>query len=58
MLLREAAMKLIDEYRRQLEERRIKELRKHAITVQDKLRRKSGKWDGISEVRKWRETAR
>ncbi len=58
MLLREAAMKLIEEYRRQLEERRIKELRRHSINVQDKLRKKSGRWDGVAEIRRWRENAR
>lgn len=58
MLLREAAMKLIEEYKREQEKRRIKESRKHAIAVQDKLRKKSGRWNGVSEIRRWRENLR
>ena len=54
-LLREAAKKLIEEYQHQLEEKHIKEIRKYAVDIQDRLRKKSGKWDGISEIRKWRE---
>jgi hypothetical protein len=27
----------------------------NSIKIQDKLRKKAGKWDGVSEVRKWRE---
>ncbi|HCC68290.1 MAG TPA: hypothetical protein DEP99_00150 [Nitrospiraceae bacterium] len=58
MLLREAAKKLIEEYQHRLEERRKKELRRHAIDIQDRLRKKSGKWDGVLEIRKWRERAK
>ena len=53
--MREAAEKLIDEYQRQKAEEIKKERIKRAIEVQDKLKRKSGKWGGVSEVRKWRE---
>lgn len=28
---------------------------KEAIEIQDRLRVKSGNWDGVAEVRKWRE---
>ena len=55
MLLREAIEKLIEEHQRQLEKNRRKTLIKHAIDVQDRLRRKSCKWDGVSEIREWRE---
>jgi len=54
-ILREAANKLIKDYQRQRsEEIRMKKVRQ-AITVQDRLRKKSGKWDSVSELRKWRE---
>lgn len=58
MLLREAAERLIEEHRRGLEEKRKKERMKQALAAQDKLRKKSGRWDGVAEVRKWREAAR
>lgn len=58
MLLREAAEKLIEEYQRRLEEIRRRERIKHAIEIQDRLRRRSGKWSGVEEIRKWREIAR
>jgi metal-responsive CopG/Arc/MetJ family transcriptional regulator len=56
-LLREAAQKLIAEYnRRKAEEiRRAKAAR--AVQVQDRLRKKAGKWNGMAELRKWREMA-
>jgi metal-responsive CopG/Arc/MetJ family transcriptional regulator len=54
-ILREAANKLIKDYQRQRsEEIRMKKVRQ-AITIQDRLRKKSGKWDSVSELRKWRE---
>ncbi len=54
-ILREAADKIIEEYEAlKLEQQRKERLRK-AIKTQDKLRKKSGKWRGVSEVRKWRE---
>jgi metal-responsive CopG/Arc/MetJ family transcriptional regulator len=55
-LLREAAERLIEEYRRQKDEAMRKEKVAQAITVQDRLRRKSEKWDGVSELRRWRES--
>jgi len=55
LILREAALRLIKEYQRQKsEEIRIKKARQ-AISIQDRLRKKSGKWDSTSELRKWRE---
>jgi len=58
MLLREAAKKLIDDYKQQLEKERRRARIKHAIDIQDKLRKNSGKWDGVSEIRKWRDMER
>ncbi len=55
-LLREAAERLIEEYRRQKDEAMRKEKVREAIAVQDRLRRKSKKWDGISELRRLRES--
>lgn len=54
-ILREAADKIIEEYET-LKAEQIKRVKiKQAIKIQDKLREKSGRWNGISEVRKWRE---
>ena len=55
-LLREAAERLIEEYRRQKEEEMRKAKVGQAIAVQDRLRRKAKKWDGISELRRRRES--
>lgn len=54
-ILREAAEKFITEYQKHKTEQLKKERLREAIKTQDKLRRKAGKWDGVSEVRKWRE---
>ena len=54
-LLREAAEKFITEYERIKAEKIRKERLMNSIKIQDKLRKKAGKWDGVSEVRKWRE---
>ncbi|MBM3702356.1 MAG: ribbon-helix-helix protein, CopG family [Actinobacteria bacterium] len=37
-----------------LENRRIEKI-KNAIRIQDSLRKYSKDWDGVSEIRKWRE---
>lgn len=37
-----------------LENRRIEKI-KNAIRIQDSLRKYSRNWDGVSEIRKWRE---
>lgn len=58
MLLREAAQKLIEEHRRGMEEAIQREKMRQAVSLQDRLRKKSGKWDGVAEVRKWRERAK
>ncbi len=54
-ILREAAERLIEEYQRLRAEELRRERLSHAIKIQDKLREKSGRWDGVSEVRKWRD---
>jgi len=54
-LLREATEKLIIEYQRKKAEQIRKEQLMKAIKVQDNLKKKAGKWDGVSEIRKWRE---
>ncbi len=54
--LREAAEKLIEEYRREKDEAMRKGKVAQAIRVQDRLRKKSKKWDGVSELRRWRES--
>lgn len=54
-LLREAAERFIEEYQRLKAEQQRKELLKQAIKTQDKLREKAGEWDGVAEVRKWRD---
>jgi len=55
-LLREAAQRLIQEH----QQKRVEEIRRkkagRAMRVQDRLRRKAGKWDAVAELRKWRET--
>lgn len=58
MLLREAAEKYIDEHQRQVEEKLRKARMNTALVAQDRLRKKSGKWDGAAEVRKWRQAAK
>jgi metal-responsive CopG/Arc/MetJ family transcriptional regulator len=55
-LLREAAQKLIKEYRHQKAEEIRRKKTTRAIRVQDRLRKKAGKWDAVAELRKWRET--
>lgn len=55
-LLREAARKLIEEYRQQKAEEIRRQKTARAIQVQDRLRKKAGKWDAVAELRKWRET--
>ncbi|MBM4288853.1 MAG: ribbon-helix-helix protein, CopG family [Deltaproteobacteria bacterium] len=54
-LLREAAELLISTYQRQREEEQRRARRQKAIETQELLRQKAGDWDGVAEVRKWRE---
>ena len=55
-LLREAAKKLIREYQQMKAEENRREKIKRAIDVQNSLRKKSGRWDAVAELRKWRES--
>ena len=41
--------------KQKLEEKRKKEL-KEAIKIQEELSKLAGDWDGVSEIRKWRES--
>ncbi len=47
-------------YRELREQRKEEQKRKReimeAVGIQDSLRAKSGKWDGVREIRKWRES--
>ena len=54
-ILREAAHKWIKDYQSQRSEEIRRKKVRQAITIQDRLRKKSGKWDSVSELRKWRE---
>lgn len=39
---------------KQAEKKRIQNIRE-AMEIQERLREKAGKWDGVAEIRKWRE---
>jgi metal-responsive CopG/Arc/MetJ family transcriptional regulator len=54
-LLREAIQYYIEEYQHTMEDKKKRERIRMAIKTQDRLREKSGKWDGVTEIRKWRE---
>ncbi len=56
--IREATEKTIAEHERTKEEEKRKEAFAQAIRLQDKLRKRGGKWGGAGEIRKWREKAR
>ena len=55
-LLRDAAQRLIKEYQHQKAEEMRRKKTTRAIQLQDRLRKKAGKWDAVAELRKWRET--
>jgi metal-responsive CopG/Arc/MetJ family transcriptional regulator len=55
-LLREAAQRLIREHRQKKAEEIRQKKAARAMQVQDRLRKKAGKWDGVAELRKSRET--
>ena len=55
-LLREAAQRLIREHRQKKDEEIRRKKAAQAMQVQDRLRKKAGKWDAVAELRKWRET--
>jgi metal-responsive CopG/Arc/MetJ family transcriptional regulator len=58
LFIREAS----ERYLRDYEAKKLEEERKRkfaaAVQVQDKLREKTGEWDGVGEIRKWREKSR
>ena len=54
-LLREAAQRLIREHRQKKAEEIKRKKAAKAVQVQDRLRKKAGKWDSMGELRKWRE---
>ena len=54
-LLREAAQGYIEQYQTQKAEEIKKKKITNSMEVQDRTREKSGKWDPVSELRKWRE---
>jgi metal-responsive CopG/Arc/MetJ family transcriptional regulator len=56
--IREATEKTIAEHERKKEEEKRKEAFAQAIRLQDKLRKKGGKWEAVGEIKKWREKAR
>ena len=54
-LIREAIKLYKKEFdKKDMENRRIEKI-KNAIRIQDSLRKYSKGWDGVSEIRKWRE---
>ncbi|GAG57133.1 unnamed protein product [marine sediment metagenome] len=54
-LIREAIRLYKKEFdKKNMENRRIEKI-KNAIRIQDSLRKYSKGWDGVSEIRKWRE---
>lgn len=55
LLLREAAQELIREHRKKKAEEMRRKKAARAMQVQDRLRKKGGKWDSVAELRKWRE---
>jgi metal-responsive CopG/Arc/MetJ family transcriptional regulator len=57
-MLREAARNLIADYHRKQEELQRKARMREAMAIQDRLREKAGVWDGVAEVRKWRDEVR
>ena len=50
-VLREAATAKIEEYRRSLAEKELREKRQRAAEVQDRLRERIGDWDGTAQIR-------
>jgi metal-responsive CopG/Arc/MetJ family transcriptional regulator len=54
-ILREAVKNYIKNYREKKAEEKRKANIQEAIKIQDKLRKKAGNWNGVAEIRKWRE---
>jgi metal-responsive CopG/Arc/MetJ family transcriptional regulator len=57
-LLREAAERLIADHRARREEELRTARLERSISTQERLREKSAGWDGVAEVRKWRERSK
>lgn len=55
LVLREAAEGVIEERRRKAEEIRRRARRETAFETVDRLRKRCGTWNGVAEVRKWRD---
>jgi metal-responsive CopG/Arc/MetJ family transcriptional regulator len=55
LLLREAAEKAIEERRNKIEGLRRRARREAAFEAVDRLKKKCGTWDGVAEIRKWRD---
>jgi len=53
--IREAVKHYMTEVEISEEERKKRERMKKAVTGIRKLRKKAGNWDGVSEIRKWRD---
>jgi metal-responsive CopG/Arc/MetJ family transcriptional regulator len=54
-LLRKSVRMYKEMLKRKKEEEERRERVMEAVHTQDYLRGKSGKWDGVKEIRKWRE---
>ncbi|MBU1262146.1 hypothetical protein KKG61_08220 [bacterium] len=54
--LRDAVEVYIQECKRSIEEMERRRDIEEAMVVQDRLRKKTGDWDGVAELRKWRDS--
>lgn len=54
-LIRKAVLDYLERYERQRREEARRQAIDQAIAVQDALRKKAGSWDGVREVRRWRD---
>ena len=54
-LLRDAAQSYIKQFQIQKAEEMKRKKIKTSVEVQDQIQVKSGKWDSVSELRKWRD---
>jgi metal-responsive CopG/Arc/MetJ family transcriptional regulator len=54
-LLRDTAQSYIKQYQIQKAEEMKRKKIKTSMEVQGRIREKSGKWDSVSELRKWRD---
>jgi len=52
----EAADLYIGQYKQKIARQKRKNAIKEAINIQNELREQSKGWDGVSEIRKWRES--